>query len=203
MLEASESKPDRSVGPCRERRELLIGSFAAGLYLLCTRRASGSPLFARMRGANVSIENFSDDGSSLGMVTVARIAKTDTEWHQQLSTAAFDVTRQGATEPPFSGEYARNHDPGLYHCVCCDTVAFDSRAKFDSRTGWPSFWKPISRHNVIESEDDSFGMRRTAISCPRCDAHLGHLFYDGPAPTGMRYCMNSVALRLVAHTLTR
>jgi len=181
----------------------MLGGLAAGVYLLCTRSALSSPLYARLRGANVSIENFSDDGRSLGVVTVARITKTDSEWRQQLSAPAFDVTRLGATEQPFSGEYAKSHDSGLYHCICCDTVTFDSRTKFDSRTGWPSFWKPISRHNVIESEDDSFGMHRTAISCPRCDAHLGHLFYDGPAPTGLRYCMNSVALRLVAHPLTR
>ena len=184
---------------CYRRRELLAGGLAAGTCLAITAPALAASLFAR--SVRVTIENFADDGKSLGFLTVARLVRTDEEWRQQLSAPAFEVTRRGGTEQPFSGEYSESYVPGLYHCVCCDIVLFDSRTKYDSHTGWPSFWKPISRHNVLESVDDSFGMRRTAVICPRCDAHLGHVFADGPRPTGLRYCMNSVALRLAVHPL--
>jgi peptide-methionine (R)-S-oxide reductase len=156
---------------------------------------SGSP---PNPGQEVSIENFSADGKSLGIVKVAKIVKTDAEWRSQLSALAFEVTRREGTERAFSGEYAANHADGIYSCICCDTALYDSRTKFESGTGWPSFWQPISSSNVVKRSDASFGMQRDAIACRRCDAHLGHVFDDGPRPTGLRYCMNSVSLHFTA-----
>jgi peptide-methionine (R)-S-oxide reductase len=145
----------------------------------------------------VKLVEFSDAGQRGDVVTVAMIVKTDAEWKQQLSRAAFDVTRRAGTEYPYSGQYWNLHDKGLYRCICCGTAVFSSDTKFESGTGWPSFWQPIAKENVREISDFSLGMVRTAVSCRRCDAHLGHVFDDGPKPTGLRYCMNSVALRFV------
>lgn len=145
----------------------------------------------------VTIEKFSAAGKSEGVVNVEKIVKTDEEWRRQLSADAYRVTRQAGTERAFTGKYHDYKGDGLYRCVCCDTALYDSRTKFDSRTGWPSFWAPVSKHNVAESLDLSHGMRRTEVSCARCDAHLGHVFEDGPPPTGLRHCINSVALKFV------
>jgi peptide-methionine (R)-S-oxide reductase len=158
-------------------------------------RLARAALLSAPKGAEtVTIEAFAPDGKSRGTESVARVVKTDAEWRAQLSLLAWEVTRHEGTEPAFSGPYDRNHRDGLYACICCGTLLFDSRTKFDSGTGWPSFYRPISRYNVIERGDSTLGMRRTAVSCKRCDAHLGHVFDDGPRPTGLRYCMNSVAL---------
>ena len=139
--------------------------------------------------------NLRTRGNAKGAVTVLKIQKSDAEWRKQLSADSFEVARHAETERAFTGSLLNVHDKGVFRCICCDTALFSSATKFDSGTGWPSFWAPIAKENIVESSDNSFGMERTAVSCRRCDAHLGHVFDDGPRPTGLRYCMNSVAMR--------
>ncbi len=127
---------------------------------------------------------------------MSKVEKSDSEWQSELTPEAYEVARCGGTERAFTGRYWDTKTPGTYHCVCCDTPLFDSATKYDSGTGWPSFWAPVSADAVAEKEDRSLFMRRTEVICARCDAHLGHVFPDGPEPTGLRYCMNSAALRL-------
>ncbi len=179
--------------PPFSRRGFLFGAVTTPLALSIAARARGESA-AKPLPAEVDIENFDAAGKSLGRTKVPRIVKTDAEWKTALPPASFGVTRHEGTERPFSGKYNDNHADGLYRCICCDTALFDSRTKFESGTGWPSFWKPISSANVLETDDGSLGMARTEVACRRCDAHLGHVFDDGPDPTGLRYCMNSVSL---------
>jgi len=143
----------------------------------------------------VKIVQFTDAGQRQDTVTVPKIVKTDEEWRKQLSPESFEITRHAGTERPYSNENPNNHAKGIFRCICCDTALFDASTKFESGTGWPSFWAPIAKENVSETADISLGMIRTAVSCRLCDAHLGHVFDDGPRPTGMRYCMNSVAMK--------
>ena len=185
----------RSVG----RRTFLLASGAAlaGLAVWryqSTESARAEPAPAAMP-KQVTLVDFTDDGERKGTISVLTIQKSDAEWRKQLSADSYEVTRRAGTERPFTGELLKVHDKGVFRCICCDNALFSSTTKFESGTGWPSFWAPIAKENIVESVDSSLGMQRTAVSCRRCDAHLGHVFNDGPRPTGLRYCMNSVAMR--------
>jgi peptide-methionine (R)-S-oxide reductase len=179
------------------RRSVLLstGAFAAA--------AVGATMFARWARASsivgkpgmVTIEKFDDSGKSLGTASVAKVVKTDAEWQAQLKNdLVFNVTRQEGTEAPFTGPNWDNHSAGLYRCICCDNALYANDTKFDSGTGWPSFWQPISERNLVHVVLQQGGYK---VSCAECDAHLGHVFDDGPKPTGLRYCMDGVAMRFI------
>lgn len=148
----------------------------------------------------VAVRVFNADGVLVGPVEVARVEKTDAEWRELLTPEQFRVARSKGTEAPFCGTLLDNKRPGVYSCICCGLPLFASNAKFNSGTGWPSFFQPIAPENVVTHTDRTFGMVRTEILCARCDAHLGHVFPDGPPPTGERHCLNSESLAFTPDT---
>jgi peptide-methionine (R)-S-oxide reductase len=181
------------------RRTFLAGAVAAtaGLgWWYLTRQDPTSEVSAAPRAPKmVNILEFSDAGIRKEKTSVPEVIKTDAEWRKQLSADSYEITRHEGTERPYTNENPNNHAKGIFRCICCDTALFDAATKFDSGTGWPSFYQPIAKENIIETTDTSLGMSRTKVTCRRCEAHLGHVFDDGPKPTGLRYCMNSVAMR--------
>ena len=179
------------------RRLFLSGVAAAagGVALFSLRKPHVIAEAAKTEPAEVTIVQFSDAGKRLATVKVSRVVKSEAEWRKQLPEGVFEITRHADTELAFTGKLLNVHDAGVFRCICCDNALFSSATKFDSGTGWPSFWQPIAKENVREISDRSIGMERTAVSCTQCDAHLGHVFDDGPKPTGLRYCMNSASLR--------
>jgi peptide-methionine (R)-S-oxide reductase len=166
--------------------QTIAGGFGVSLLAMAATD-KGKPRMVR-------IMQFDDAGNRKGVEEVEKVVKSEEEWRKQLTPEQFEVTRRKGTERAFTGKYAETHADGIYHCICCGTPLFDSKTKFESGTGWPSFYQPLAKENVKNISDASYGMVRTEVECARCDAHLGHVFDDGPKPTGLRFCMNSASL---------
>src|SRR5262245_35045536 len=176
-------------------RALLFSLLAAGLCatnMYAAETAGTKP--AKAISMSVQVRLLGEDGKPTQPKTVDKVIKSDEAWRKQLTKEQYDIARGKGTERAFCGVFYDHKKPGIYTCICCDLPLFASNAKFDSGTGWPSFFQPFAKENVIAAEDRSHGMRRTEILCTRCDAHLGHVFDDGPKPSGLRFCLNSASL---------